>query len=246
MNGLKLIREKSNISRNALAERMGVTRQTIILWEKGTRRPNAKHLEWLSTFYGISEKWFGELTEAEVAELSEKRLYAHWDGDKEYYTFSPENENDAKEPSFLFGSMESMAEEKYADSIKAKKELLKRVDDYLTLNGDTYSFDKAFYSKARMHEVEEYLLLMDSVQKIGTEGRHLKVPFRYEIRTMIYAMMVASGCYTIEDIKEIYGEYFEEGGTHVEMEYLSELIELMKEHWKTSKANANEKRFGRR
>ena len=90
MNGIKYIREKSNITRNALAERMGVTRQTITLWEKGSRKPDSKHMKWLSDFYGIEEKWFGELSDPDLSELNEKRLYIHHDGEKEYYNFIPE------------------------------------------------------------------------------------------------------------------------------------------------------------
>ena len=55
MNGIQFIREKSNISRNALAERMGVTRQTVTLWERGVRKPDKTHLRWLSDFYGIED-----------------------------------------------------------------------------------------------------------------------------------------------------------------------------------------------
>ncbi|MCR5705087.1 MAG: helix-turn-helix transcriptional regulator [Eubacterium sp.] len=34
MNGIKYIREKSNITQYWLAERIGVTRQTVTQWEK--------------------------------------------------------------------------------------------------------------------------------------------------------------------------------------------------------------------
>ena len=56
MNGIKYIREKSNFTKNALAERMGITRQTVTLWENGARKPDRKHLQWLCEFYGIDGK----------------------------------------------------------------------------------------------------------------------------------------------------------------------------------------------
>ena len=45
MNGIKYIREKSNISKSELAGRMGVTRQSVTLWESGKRKPGTKHLK---------------------------------------------------------------------------------------------------------------------------------------------------------------------------------------------------------
>ncbi|MCR5012162.1 MAG: helix-turn-helix transcriptional regulator [Lachnospiraceae bacterium] len=59
-------REKSNISKSDLAGRMEVTRQSVTLWENGKRKPGTKHLEWLSRFYGIDEKWFGDLSEGDM------------------------------------------------------------------------------------------------------------------------------------------------------------------------------------
>ena len=91
MNGIKYIREKSNFTRNALAERMGVTRQTVTLWERGARKPDKKHLKWLCDFYGVEEKWFGELSDADMEILKEMKMYRHFDGDKEYFSFIPEN-----------------------------------------------------------------------------------------------------------------------------------------------------------
>lgn len=89
MNGIKYIREKSNFTKNALAERMGVTRQTITLWEKGVRKPDYYHLQWLCDFYGLQEKWFGELSEIDLQVLNKMPMYCHWDGDKEYFSFAP-------------------------------------------------------------------------------------------------------------------------------------------------------------
>lgn len=89
MNGIKYIREKSNITQYWLAEHMGVTRQTVTQWEKGVRKPNKEHLKWLSEFYGIEEKWFGKLSDDELDVLNEMFMYEHFEEDKEYYTFIP-------------------------------------------------------------------------------------------------------------------------------------------------------------
>ena len=87
MNGIKYIREKSNISKSELAGRMGVTRQSITLWESGKRNPRTKHLKWLADFYGIDGKWFSELSEDDLFALNKMRMYQYIDCDKEYYIF---------------------------------------------------------------------------------------------------------------------------------------------------------------
>ena len=92
MNGIRYIREKSNISKSELAGRMGVTRQSVTLWEIGKRKPGIKHLKWLSDFYGIDGKWFGELSEDDLSALNKMRMYQYIDGDKAYYIFNSEKD----------------------------------------------------------------------------------------------------------------------------------------------------------
>lgn len=241
MNGIKFIREKSNFSKNALAERMGVTRQTITLWEKGVRKPDYNHLQWLCDFYGVQEKWFGELSEQDLHILNEMPMYSHWDGDKEYFSFAPvENEICIK-----CGELEVMLDEKYADTLRKKKEFINRVNQYLCLPGKNqeYLFDKITTAERGMKEVNMYLDLMDTVQGIGAEDRILKVPFRYEIRTALLAMMIASGQYSIDDIRALYEDEFTDGQCcGVEDKYLEELADMMSQHWNSIKNFHLEKR----
>ena len=241
MNGIKYIREKSNFTKNALAERMGVTRQTVTLWEKGVRKPDYNHLQWLCDFYGVQEKWFGELSEQDLEILNKMPMYSHWDGDKEYFTFVPvENEIHIN-----CGELEVMLDEKYSDTLKKRKEYINRIDQYLCLpgNNQNYLFDKINTAERGMKEVNMYLDLMDTVQGIGKEDRILKVPFRYEIRTALLAMMIASGQNSITDIRALYADEFTDGKCcGVEDKYLEELAEMMSQHWNSIKIRQLEQR----
>lgn len=240
MNGIKYIREKSNFTKNALSERMGVTRQTITLWEKGVRKPDKQHLKWLSDFFGITEKWFGELSEEDLLTLNKMRMYRHYDEDKEYFSFIPVE----REISIDCGELESMLDEKYASVQKRKKDFMNRVDQYLQMPSTkkAYLFDKVITAERGMKEIENYLNLMDTVQNVGKEGSFLKVPFRYEIKTALYAMMVASGQYSFEDIKKIYADEFREDNCcGVDEEYLKELINQMQGHWNSVKSCESER-----
>lgn len=54
MNILKQLRERSGYSQQELAEKIGVTRQTIIAYEAG-RTPSAQSIKKLAQLFGISE-----------------------------------------------------------------------------------------------------------------------------------------------------------------------------------------------
>ncbi len=244
MNGIKYIREKSNFTKNALAERMGVTRQTIGLWENGVRRPDSRHLKWLCDFYGIEEKWFGELSEEDIDTLNQKKMYRHFDGDKEYFSFIPENDG-FHEISIECGELDSMLDERYANVLKKKRDFMVRVEDFLEYSKDPQQclYDKITNTERGMRDIDDFLDLMAIVQLVGHDGRFLKVPFRYEIKAVLYAMMVASGHYTKEEMIEAHPWYFEPGDCiYIDSDYFDRLIDLMSGHWNNVRDHEMDKR----
>lgn len=234
MNGIKYIREKSNLSQNALAERLGVKRQTVTLWEKGVRKPGRKHLQKLSEFYGIEGEWFDELSEEKLKLLKEKWMYRHFSGDKEYYTFIPEIDG-WNEISIRCGDMEVMLDDRYAETVKKKKAFMRRVEQYLQYEpknkNNAYLCDKIMTAERGMRDIDTFLSLMALVQKVGEEGTYLKVPFRYEIKTVLYAIMVASGKCSLEEVKKEYEDDFLTKTPLIDEDYLEELIAAMSRHW---------------
>ncbi len=241
MNGIQFIREKSNISRNALAERMGVTRQTVTLWERGVRKPDKTHLRWLSDFYGIEDKWFGDLSDDDVMVLKEKKMYRHYDGDKEYFSFIPEVDGWA-ELSISCGELDNMLDERYANTLKNKKEFMQHVERFLEYESKNKVclFDKITVAERGMRDIESFISLMNTVQVVGAEGRGLKVPFRYEIKTALCAMMIVSGQYSVDEIKSMYAKDFEEGSIRIDGEYMDELVNVMSRHWSETRKHVKD------
>lgn len=244
MNGLKYIRERSNFTKNALADLMGVTRQTINLWEKGTRHPDKKHLKWLSDFYGIEEEFFGELSEDKFDELAARYMYFHYDDDnKEFYTFIPNTPDGKGELSFQIKEQEIMLDEKWASTQKEIKSTMAKVERSFHLENESkyILLDRIFKAKREIANVEAYLDLWEVIPKIGVkEGRFLKVPLRYEIRGVFYAMMVAYGLYTMDEIKEKYGQDFygdQPFGKNVGLtvEEVEQIAKVLKPKWEEKK-----------
>ena len=134
-----------------------------------------------------------------------------------------------------------MLDEKYAETVKKSKDLLKTVDGYLRLDNekDAYLCDKIITAERGIADIERFLALMSTVKKVGTEGRHLKVPLRYEIKTVLYAMMVASGQFTLDEVKAANeDDFIQDGGITIDLKYMSDLIEIMEGHWKEAKDRA--------
>lgn len=51
---LREIRERENISQNALANALGITRASVNAWEMGISAPNAQSLVMLSKYFNVS------------------------------------------------------------------------------------------------------------------------------------------------------------------------------------------------
>ena len=238
MNGLKYIREKSNFSRDELAKRMGVTGQTLSLWEKGRRKPNYRNLMWLCDFYGLDDKWFGELSDDDILELDDMWLYRHFEGDKEYYSFKPNNTG-KPERKYRCGELWSMLDEIYAESLNDKKSLMERIESFINYydRPNMFLHDRIMTTNNAVKSLNNYLDLLYTIEEIGKEDLGLKVPFSREIKTVIYAMMVSSDQYTVEGIKEANSDDFEsEFGLVIDEEYMKKLIEIMSNHWQDTKA----------
>ncbi len=85
MNGLTYIRIRCNVSQSFLAQKLGVTRQAINLWENRTTPPPGKRLKQLTEFFGIDEKYFGEISEEQQHEIDAIPAYRHEENGHTYY-----------------------------------------------------------------------------------------------------------------------------------------------------------------
>lgn len=92
MNGLAYIRIRCNLSQAFLARQLGVSRQAVNLWEQLGASLSEKRQAQLEEFFGISRKYFGDITPSEVQEIDEKPLYLQLNEGHEYYSFSSQSE----------------------------------------------------------------------------------------------------------------------------------------------------------
>ena len=67
---LKELRNQNNISQNALAKQMNLTRATVNAWEMGISCPNAQSLTMLSQFFKVSVDYLLGLDNKETIDIT--------------------------------------------------------------------------------------------------------------------------------------------------------------------------------
>ena len=70
-NKILELRKKNNLSQEALAEKIGVTRQTISKWELGETAPDIKQAKELSKVFNVS---LDELTDNDIKNVLEAKV----------------------------------------------------------------------------------------------------------------------------------------------------------------------------
>lgn len=85
----------------------GVTRQAINLWENRTTPPPAKRLKQLTEFFGIDEKYFGEISEEQQHEIDAIPAYRHEENGHTYYCYVEH------EGSVVFPGLSTLLNEKW-------------------------------------------------------------------------------------------------------------------------------------
>jgi len=96
MNGLEYIRIRCNMSQTFLAQKFGVTRQTVNMWEHNKLPMSVKRKEQLAEFFGMEISLLEEISDEQCKVLDEMPQYKHQDGDRQYYCYTIHDENVCK------------------------------------------------------------------------------------------------------------------------------------------------------
>lgn len=247
MNGIKCIRERCNVSMSELADRIGVTRQTISLWERGVRNPSPARLTALSKFFGLPEHFFGEIHEKDLEVVDSMKIYRHKTETSEFYTFAPLGDEEP-EPYLTLQHLKGWNDARYAETVQRFNTLIDRIEESAHANNDDALLQERISKMARIcTHLEKYMEVLSLIEKTKTErGTYLKVPMRFEIWGVLDAMMLGLGLYTAEEIYQKYPYEFESEYVHVDKDYLQELSGFIREHWNKKVDFFTECRYGRK
>ncbi len=247
MNGIKCIRERCNVSMSELADRIGVTRQTISLWEKGTRKPSPARRKALRQFFGLPEYYFGEIVEKDLEVIDSMKIYRHKTETSEFYTFAPFGDEEP-EPYLTLQFLKGWNDAKYAETVQRFKKLISSIEESAYEDNEEALLADRISKMARAcTNLEKYMEVLSLIEKTKAErGTYLKVPMRVEIWSILDAMMLGLGLYSAEEIYQKYPYEFESEFVHVDKDYLQELAGHIREHWNKKVDFFTECRYGRK
>ena len=228
MNGIKCIRERCNFSMSELAARIGVTRQTVSLWEQGTRKPSPTHMKAMCEIFGLSEHYFGNIEEDDLKVIDSLKIYRHRTETSEFYTFKPFGD-EQPEPYLTLRYLNGWNDARYAETMQECKKLLERIAASFHEDDPDASLQARISKASRVCvHIEKYMTILSLIEKTKSErGTYLKVPMRFEIWAVLDAMMLAFGLYADEELYQ----KFESEYVHVDKDYIRSLSEQIRAHW---------------
>ena len=233
MNGLAYIRIRCNLSQAFLARKLGVSRQAVNLWEQQGASLSAKRQAQLEDFFGISRKYFGDLTPSEIREIDKKPLFLQQEEQHEYYCFTAQTEHTQQPVCETFFPSAGTSIAYYSLS----ERLARAKGDYQQILKDAQALpaEDNFISQLAMTERVSLLygILTDILQDIPDDrhkGRHY--PMYQVLQDIIMATGIAYGCLDSADIKpEIVNA--PDGSivnNHLDHEWMLSLAKMMREH----------------
>lgn len=149
MNGLKYIRTRCNYSQRALAEAIGVSRQSINMWENAIKFPSKEHKEDLCAFFGLEDaEAFGTLTPEQYEALQARPVYKRvTEDDSERFSFrcgdAPDHSYKIGHPPF-FDAEELSLDDKCTLARAELKSVMGEFAEYAAVVSKKNSLDNLF------------------------------------------------------------------------------------------------------
>lgn len=227
MNGLKYIRVRCNLSLNDLAECIGVTRQALSAWENGKKEIPEQRKEQLSEFFGIDQRYFGEISEEEKITLLEKAMFRYDHNGRESYRYKPQDKDGKNQHIYFLPDTRISMDEKYVLAQKRKQEILEKADDIIKWTDHAGSIASQIACINRGCSI--YGMTNDLMEMMrNMEKMILKMPFYYELMSVWKAMLLAYG---LMEQEEISGGAPSEAHWGEDPEWIIRLAEEIREHW---------------
>ena len=227
MNGLKFIRNRCNLSLNDLAGTLGVSRQALSNWEMGKKPIPPHRQKQLSEFFGISEEYFGDITEEKRKELLEKAMFRNIENGKEYYRYKPRDKDnlDGEKICFL-GDSEQTLDEIYISCQKEKQALMAQINEIMLYYNKGTTLNDRIAALNRGQKI--YGAVTDLMNEMPKQSLIHRMAHFSEIKHILNAMLLAYGLITEDELET---EYAHSSGTVYDgMDWIRELSVNFREH----------------
>lgn len=229
MNGLTYIRRQCNLSLSELADTLGVSRQAISSWENGRKSIPGKRKKQLAEFFGVDEKYFGDIGDEEKIELLKKAMY-RWDGiGKEAFLYreaiptSPEGKK-VREIHFSKDLTYTLDEE-FADARKRRNILVEKIGVSIDWSDKT-ELKIRDYIVAINRGCALYGTAYDLAEGMKQEKPGLRMQFYLEVMAVLGAMQMA-----LLGKSESELSFYDED----DIEWMNNIAAAIADHWSEKK-----------
>lgn len=171
MNGLKFIRKQCNFSLSGLADCLGVSRQIINMWENEKKEIPYRRKQQLSHFFGVDERFFGEITDDEKQILLDKAMFSYKSGIENTYRYIPEDKNE-RQIVYFIKERQFTIEEELSLNAQNNKELIERIRKNMSCPSNGSFRDelaasyRACYVFTNFVDAYEYCFAKESIEKM--------------------------------------------------------------------------------
>lgn len=228
MNGLRYIRIRCNLTMGELANKLGVTRQALSMWENGKKKIPEQRKEQLVKFFGVEACYLEEITEEEKNCLLGKAMFRYVDNGKETYRYKPwDGTTDLHDTIICFPEDKDISlSEEYARVLRRKEETIDKIEDIIKWRNIFGSI------RSEMSCINRGCDIYDMLNELMEVARGMKplitMPFIYEIHNVLKAMMLAYGMIDSNDLKSLNKEEYHCGE---DGKWISNLSKEIRAHW---------------
>ena len=228
MNGLKLIRNICNYSQKDLAEKIGVSRQAINMWENARKVIPDKRKKELCRFFGISDmEWLGEIDEETRLVICTQPMYKSVDDKSEHYFFShTDNVSETNSRSLPLSPPISLDDK----CLLKREELKELMDDILRFNDDI-TVKNSYDALARTNRTIKALTGWHDAMKAAMEQEpHMKMPYYFVICAVMDALNMSFGSITGDDVISSVPEIYSKDERYDHSSFSMDVAKIITEH----------------
>ena len=224
MNGLRFIRTQCNISLSDLAMALGVSRQMVSAWENDKKGIPQKRVEQLAAYFGLEEKYFGEIDDTQKKEILDKAMFRWGKMDDEYYLYRCNSEDGnvaGQKVYFQIKERNILLSEEFQEKKRIQREIVNQIERQIGGPVQNSIEDQmSFINRG----VSYYGYCIDNMNAVYSKPSVQKMCYYYRILEVMKAISIAFGVECMPD------EEKEDYTWSIDSNFVRECSELIKKH----------------
>ncbi len=194
VSGLKTVRIQCNYTIMDIANKLGVSKQTISAWETGKKPIPEARKEELAGIFGLDKSFFEDIPEDKVMELISRARFRKIEKGNEFYTYNPDEGNDPSRIGYQMMYYEDIRDMTLTEELAHKKDEQRQLEAKIH---DTFSGKKEYNIRDQMLFIDRgitlYSRFVDLINLFYDQSPLDKMLYYYRIVEMLDGMQQAMG-----------------------------------------------------